>query len=330
MKTKELICGLTFFAALSMMILLLPSCEEEIENPKGTVPVAYFTGSPTTIVAGQNVQFTDHSTNSPTSWLWTFGDGGTSVLQNPIHLYAAAGPHNVSLKATNSFGENIIKKAKYITVIQSGSELGTVTDFELNVYKTVKIGNQWWMAENLKSTKYNDGTSIPLVKDSTAWAALSTPGYCWYNNDIANINTFGMLYNWYAVNTAKLAPTGWHVPTDAEWKQLEMTLGMTQAQADKSGNRGTDQGIQLKNFFGWSGSDMGQGNNTSGFTALPGGLRSINGNDYYYAGFWGMWWSATENDASYAWTRLLIFDDIGVSRHFYFKYAGLSVRCVRN
>ena len=99
------------------------------------------------------------------------------------------------------------------------------TDADGNVYHTVTIGTQTWTVENLKTSKYNDGTKIPLVTDGTTWGNLTTPGYCWHNNDAAtNKATYGALYNWYAVNTGKLAPSGWHVPTDAEWTTLENYL----------------------------------------------------------------------------------------------------------
>jgi len=103
---------------------------------------------------------------------------------------------------------------------------GKVTDIDGNVYDTVKIGTQIWIIENLKTTKYNDGTSIPMVTDSAAWINLTTPGYCWHKNTSASYkNTYGALYNWYAVNTGKLAPKGWHVPSDAEWTTLITYLG---------------------------------------------------------------------------------------------------------
>src|SRR4030043_168747 len=108
----------------------------------------------------------------------------------------------------------------------SGDISGTVTDADGNVYQTVKIGNQVWTVENLRTTKYDDGSAIPLVTDSAAWAALTTPGFCYYNNttNADNIKKFGALYNWHAVNTKKLAPKGWHVPTEAEWITLENYL----------------------------------------------------------------------------------------------------------
>ena len=107
-----------------------------------------------------------------------------------------------------------------------GPVTGTVTDIDGNTYKTVKIGDQWWIAENLRTTKYNDGTSIPHVTDSSEWNTLTTPGYCYYNNtnNADSIRKFGALYNWYTINTKKLAPAGWHVPSDSEWKVLEEYL----------------------------------------------------------------------------------------------------------
>ena len=124
----------------------------------------------------------------------------------------------IAVSAVNAQGESGLSNVVTATP--------NVVDIDGNVYHTVTIGTQVWMVENLKTTKYNDGTAIPLVTDNTAWGALTTPGYCWYNNDSATYkNTYGALYNWYAVNTGKLAPTGWHVPTDSEWTVLTTYLG---------------------------------------------------------------------------------------------------------
>jgi len=195
------------------------------------------------------------------------------------------------------------------------------TDADSNNYSTVTIGTQVWMAENLKSTKYSDGTSIPLVTTSSAWVLLSTPGYCWYNSYT------GALYNWYAVNTAKLAPAGWHVPTDAEWKQLETELGMTQEQADATGSRGTNQGAQLKSQTGWN--SNGNGSNTSGFSALPGGCRYPNGG-FYVLGAGGYWWTSTQFSPTNAWDRIMSSDNDIVYRFNNLKTHGFSVRCVKD
>ena len=154
-----------------------------------------------------------------------------------------------------------------------GPETGTVTDIDGNTYQTVKIGDQWWMAENLKVTCYRNGDAIPNITDGTTWASLSTGAYCEYNNDINNVATYGRLYNWYAVTDSRnIAPAGWHVPSDAEWKQLEMYLGMSQSEADATGWRGTDEGGKLKEVgtMHWNSPNTGA-TNESGFTALPGG-----------------------------------------------------------
>ena len=204
----------------------------------------------------------------------------------------------------------------------------TVKDIDGNVYHTVTIGTQIWMVGNLKTTKYIDGTAIPLITENAVWGALTTPGYCWYNNDITSYkSTYGALYNWYTVNSGKLCPSGWHVPSDAEWKALEMYLGMSQISADSTGPRGTDQGIQLKNITGWI--SEGNGTNTSEFSALPGGVRGIQGT-FAYVGNLGTWWSSSEFDTSYALVRFLSSDGGGVIRGSDDKELGLSVRCLQD
>ena len=181
----------------------------------------------------------------------------------------------------------------------------TVVDVDGNVYSTVTIGTQIWMVENLKTTKYNDGTSIPLVSDDTAWFNLSTPGFCWYNNDAANKNIYGALYNWYTVNTNKLAPTGWHVPTDAEWAMLENYLIANGYNYDgtTTGNKIAKSlaATTLWNTYttvGTIGYDLTK-NNTSGFAGLPSGYRSYIG-PFNYIGSNGYWWSSTETNTDNA------------------------------
>lgn len=199
---------------------------------------------------------------------------------------------------------------------------GTVTDYDGNTYKTVTIGKQTWMAENLKVIHYNDGTAIPNVTDNTAWINLSTPAYCWYNNDKAPYfsNNYGALYNWYAVNTGKLAPKGWHVPTDAEWTALTDYL----ASDGHSGTEGTD--LKAKN--GWN--SNGSGTNDYGFTALPGGYRGDLYGTFGSAGGGGWWWSSTQYNSSSAYTRYLLYSFAFVDRTYYVKSDGFSVRCVRD
>jgi len=147
---------------------------------------------------------------------------------------------------------------------------GAITDIDGNVYHAVTIGTQTWMVENLKVTKLNDGTSIPNVTALTAWNNLTTPGYCWYNNDIANKKLYGALYNWYNVSTGKLCPTGWHVPSVTEWTTLINYLGGESVAGGKLKETGTTH---------WVTPNTGA-TNTSGFTALPAGIRYSNTDDF--------------------------------------------------
>lgn len=151
---------------------------------------------------------------------------------------------------------------------------GTVTDIDGNIYQTIKIGTQWWMAENLKVTHYRNGDSIPNVTDETAWSNLTTGAYGNYNNDDDISNTYANLYNWYAVNDSRnIAPIGWHIPTDAEWQTLVDYLGGESVAGSKMKETGTEH---------WRSPNVGT-TNESGFSALPGDYRGISGK-YYSVG----------------------------------------------
>lgn len=196
----------------------------------------------------------------------------------------------------------------------------TVIDIDGNVYHTVTIGTQVWMVENLKTTKYNDSTSIPLVTDNTAWSNMTSPGYCWLNNDSLKYkNPYGALYNWYVVNSGKLSPKGWHVPTDDEWTTLTNFLG------DESISGGK---LKEKGMTHWAIPNVAA-DNSSGFTALPGGSRIGNGffNAFSIAGYW---WSSTEGISYDAWYRCLTNVTGSVSRYSFNKESGFSVRCVKD
>jgi len=207
----------------------------------------------------------------------------------------------------------------------------TITDIDGNTYKIVKIGDQWWMAENLKVTHFRNGDAIPKVTDNTEWQNLSTGAYCNYDNNSGNVSTYGSLYNWYAVNDNRnLAPTGWHIPSDEEWKQLEMFLGMSQADADDTDWRGTDEGGKLKETgtSHWDNPNTGA-TNESGFTALPGGYRELNG-AFLYIGLAADYWSATQHLSGSAWSRLLHYNFSDVRRDGLDKHLGFSVCCVKD
>jgi uncharacterized protein (TIGR02145 family) len=186
------------------------------------------------------------------------------------------------------------------------------------------------MAENLKVTHYRNGDAIPNVTDSTAWAYLTTGTYFNYNNDANNAAVYGRLYNWHAVNDSRnIAPAGWHVPSDYEWKTLEMTLGMSKTDADKMGNnRGTNEGDKLKEtgMSHWQSPNTGA-TNESGFSALPNGIRWPSG-IFEVLGMVAFFWSSTEDSSSTAWYRGT--GGSVVWRGSIDKKFGYSVRCVRD
>ncbi|NTW31615.1 MAG: DUF4339 domain-containing protein [Bacteroidetes bacterium] len=198
----------------------------------------------------------------------------------------------------------------------------TVTDYDGNVYHTVTIGKQLWMVENLKVTHYRDGTPIPNVTDKNKWSKLSTGAYCNYDNNDKYVNTYGRLYNWYALkNSHSICPAGWHVPSDADWTILTDFLGGKYTSADKLKKEGTAY---------WKSPNAGA-NNSSGFTALPGGYR---GNDGVFdkIGYYGYWWTATENNTIDAWFRGMYYNYACVYSDYYgySKGGGFSVRCLKD
>jgi uncharacterized protein (TIGR02145 family) len=185
------------------------------------------------------------------------------------------------------------------------------------------------MAENLKTTKYNDNKDIPYVTGNSAWINLTTPGYSWYDNDeTVNKPNYGALYNWYTVLTGKLCPTGWHVPTDAEFNTLELFLGIPLAQIDLWGWRGTNEGANIKSETGWDAG--GNGTNTSGFSALPGGYRYGANGSFMGIGVISYWWSITEDGLDVSWYRRLDGTNSAIYKATTSKKAGKYVRCVKD
>jgi uncharacterized protein (TIGR02145 family) len=260
------------------------------------------------------------STNTmPTTGDFTATGTGTPTYTSNLSSLQQGSTYYVRAYAVNEAGTAYGNQVTFNTKL---------SDVEGNTYNVVVIGNQMWMAENLKTTSYNDNTTIPLVENNGAWVALSSPGYCWYNNDINNKNIYGAIYNWFVVNTGKLCPSGWHVPTDDEFKTLETHLGMAADQLDVWGWRGTDQGSQMKNTTGWA---AGQnGTNTSGFSALPGGYRYGLSGNYNDSGNLSYWWSSTQETADLAWYRRLDGTNADIYRASVDKRGGKYVRCMKN
>ena len=205
-------------------------------------------------------------------------------------------------------------------VITSSVEYGEgATDVDGNTYKSVIIGEQEWMAENLKTSKYNDGTAIPNLIDDTEWANDTTGAWCNYENYNQYYATYGKLYNWYAVETGKLCPTGWHVPTDAEWTVLTDYL-------TANGHSGAE-GSALKATSGWN--NYGNGTDDYGWNGLPGGNRHLKG--YFdLSGDLGLWWSSSQHNTKLAWGRILTYWKDYLDRSIFDKKHGFSVRCIKD
>jgi uncharacterized protein (TIGR02145 family) len=207
------------------------------------------------------------------------------------------------------------------------SESNTVKDIDGNVYRTVEIGKFRWMAENLKTTTYNNGTVIPNVQEQSEWIRLNSGAYSPYKNEKSYADTFGLLYNWYAVNTGKLCPEGWRVPTDKEWKELEgyadTKYGIGDTLWNKEGLRGFDAGQRLRSVSGWR--PGVPGTDDLGFSALPGGEHLTR---FFAGGSSGFWWSSTEASDKSAWYRSLIYSFEYVARDSHPKRMGFSVRCI--
>jgi len=207
----------------------------------------------------------------------------------------------------------------------------------IDSYRTVKIGDQVWMAENLKTTMFNDGTPIPLVKDDKEWEMLISPGYCWYENDRKKyMETYGALYNWFTVNTGKLCPSGWHVPSNDEWTTLTRFLGDSIQWIDTGDSIiliPEVAGIKLKEAgnLHWAPNDTIHATDDYGFTALPGGTRLKHG-PFFDIGYQGRWWSSTPDEYNQgdAKNREMFFDQNGVTDIQQYKQFGISVRCIRD
>ena len=240
---------------------------------------------------------------------------GTGFFTSSITGLTSGTTYNVRAYATNSTGTGYGNAIIFSTP-------GPVTDIDGNIYQTVNIGTQTWMAGNLKTTKYRTGESISNVTDSTAWSKATFGAWCDYNNDTANGTIYGKLYNWAAVNDSRnITPVGWHIATHAEWTTLITYLGGESVAAAKLKEAGTTH---------WKSPNTGT-TNTSGFSALPGGARDPNGG-FGSLGDKAYWWSSTENSSSTGtvWFWYMSYDNTTAHKDYDSKLYGRSVRCVKD
>ncbi len=305
-----------------------------------------------TTAAVTNISFTTATAGGNVT-----SDGGATIIQRGVCFSTSQNPTTANniVTATGTTGsftcnlsgltDNTTYYVRAYAINSQGTSYGSQVSFTTlvnyvaydgdgNGYTSVVIGTQEWLVENLKTTKYNDGSDIPNVTDNTAWTELSTPAYCWYNNDYSTYGTvYGALYNWWVTDATSnggknVCPVGWHVPTDNDWYILENYVDPTINDPNATGWRGTDCGTKLKAVSGWN--SGGNGTDNYGFAALPGGYRNYNYGSFYNVGGSGNWWSSSQYYADNAWDRILFYDGANANRYDNDKENGFSLRCVQD
>lgn len=337
MKKRSRILSISVIV-ITVSILFITACEKDDPTPEAasielvsgneqTAEVLATLANPVVIlvkdqnddaIAGTTVNFTVSEGSVSNATVTTDANGNASVIWT---LGGTIGTQTLEATVEGLTGSPVVFSAIGNQII--------VTDIDGNTYNTIQIGNQLWMTENLKTTHYANGTEIQLVESLTDWNALgyTDKAMCYYDNSTINKDTYGALYTWAAAmngansgssnpsNVQGVCPSGWHIPSDAEWTKLTDYLGGT----GKMKETGTNH---------WASPNIGA-TNESGFTALPGGFR------YAYGGFRGLsygahFWSATEFSDVAAWNRILYYDGSEVDQYGNPKDAGFSVRCTKD
>ena len=260
------------------------------------------------------------------------GDGVIDILDIIILVNMILNDEYNSIADLNEDGElNILDLVIMVNLVLYG-DAGACIDIDGNVYETVQIGDQLWMAENLKVTHFNDGSEITHIINSDDWGNYNEGQYGVYDNDPSNAAIYGNLYNWYAVDDDRgVCPEGFHAPSDEEFMELEIFLGMSESEANSTGNRGTNEGSKLAdNADLWISGNLE--NNAefgmSGFNGLPAGHRLYDNGYYSSMGNFVSYWSSTEHSSNYAWNRELEYHASVVYRFYATKQFGFSIRCL--
>jgi uncharacterized protein (TIGR02145 family) len=304
---------LYYEVSLIFLLLALSSCEKKVEN-------TFLEDIVTASMPTQELLYVSESLNLDGLELKLNYSDGSSV---PVSFSAFSGyglvvqPENGSMLFANT---NVT-----VSHSTSGKSVGfavevkdSVSDIIGNLYSLVWIGDQLWMKENLRTTKYNDGSSITLQEDNECWYTQTTEAFCWYENNMSLYGeTYGALYNWYAVNTGNLCPDGWHVPNETEWMQLVDYLGGEEV----AGGKLKDKDHEL-----WNSPNAGA-TNASGFTAFPAGSRS---DLFHSSGDGAKWWSSGGYDEQNANAFSITYTYPTVLWYNYSKHHGYSVRCIRD
>ncbi len=258
------------------------------------------------------------SANPTTADSKTTNGSGTGSFVSALAGLIPSTIYHVRAYAMNSSNTGYGNDVSFETSFVCG--VSTIKDADGNVYNTVSIGGQCWTKENLKTSKYKDNTTIPTGLNDAAWQATTTGAYSIYNDNATNNSTYGKLYNWYAVNTGKLAPAGWHVPADSEWTTLTTYLGGASLAGDKMKSTSSL----------WTPYTGIINTNSSSFTGLPGGFRNYAGT-YYYSGTSCFCWSSTEYTINKAWYNELDYNESSAYETATGSKAnGMSIRCIKD
>ena len=308
---------------LIILVLFLDSCKKDNTLPPSAITISASDLSNTSARLNGTVNANYGSTSVSFEYGLTSSYGEIIQVQDPI---SGSTPETIAsditglisgvtyhyrIKAVNGKGTTFGEDMQFTTLI---------VDDDGNTYNAVTIGSQTWMVENLKTTKFKDGITIPNITNSTEWKNLTTSAFSWYNNDPTTYKIiYGGLYNWYAVNTNKLCPDGWHVPSDAEWTNLTTHLGGEGVAGGK---------LKETGLLHWWDPNFGA-TNESGFTALPVGSRSIYG-DFNECGKYATFWSSTNNSSTDAWYRSIYYASQVVLKLSTNSKEGYSIRCIRD
>jgi uncharacterized protein (TIGR02145 family) len=329
---------------LICQLAVLSSCKKDSNSPSDTNPdlatvstdrveaITFYTATVVSTVSkegksavtGMGIAYGKNSNPTVVADKYIpYASFGVGTFNTPLDNLESGTTYYVRAYATNAagtaYGNQVTFNTKIKSLFNPNLTYGTMSDIDGNTYKTIVIGTQTWMAENLRTTKYRNGDAIPTNLTDVAWGAATTGAYDNYTADNTN---YGKLYNWYAVSDNRnLCPVGWHVPSDAEWTTLEQYLGGT-----------LDAGGKLKSTSSlWYSPNTGA-TNESGFSGLPGGFRNYDGS-YGDVGYYGYWWSSTEKSTTNATCRQLTpyaSNFYGGSYSYYSKKDGFSVRCLKD